>query len=778
MREILVRHAEGLNAADRQAVWVAISAPRATHSRPGPRQVFAAAGALAAVLFALVLWEAPGVQQPLPGMGMKQPKMESAPPVVPDAPIGSRAPSAAVTPRAVQAPDGAITHESPTVLQEVAAPISPPAIPAGSGVVGGRITDSQNQPIAYANVIVHGTRRGAQTAQDGTYRIDGIPPGTWSLRVQQVGYETQVREVRVDPDQTATVDLQFPSERVVKSLEMLEVTARRQIDVKSSSTKQSITGERLRELPVDNIREAVGLKSGAASSDGLHFRGGRAGETKYQFDGVEAGPASPPVVPTTGGTALPNDEPFDSMFFKSGGVNPFIATDEDALSTFAVDVDAASYTVTRRYLELGHLPPAEAVRVEEFVNFFPQGYPRFQNDDFRIQVDGAPSPFGAGYHLVRIGLKGREIEARNRKPAQLTFVIDVSGSMAREDRLGLVKRALRLLVDQLRGDDRVGLVVYGNEGRVVLEPVATGGPGRQRILDAIEQLRPDGSTNAEEGLQLGYDMARRGYRKGTINRVVLCSDGVANVGLTGPESILRQVRTASDHGIHLSTIGFGMGNYNDVLMEQLADKGDGNYYYVDDLDEARRVLVENLTGTLQTIAKDAKIQVEFDSTRVLRYRLLGFENRDVADRDFRNDKVDAGEIGAGHEVTALYEVKLAPGVARGTLATVRLRYAAPERNRGAAPRVREIERRFDVGDMSRRIEDASPRLRLDAAVAEFAEILKGSYWARESRLTDVLAMARGAARELADPASTGFVALVEKAVSLQPAPKAVGDERR
>jgi Ca-activated chloride channel family protein len=237
--------------------------------------------------------------------------------------------------------------------------------------------------------------------------------------------------------------------------------------------------------------------------------------------------------------------------------------------------------------------------------------------------------------------------------------------------------------------------------------------------------------------------------------------------MTGPESILARVRTEADRGIHLTTIGFGMGNYNDVLMEQLADRGDGNHYYVDDIDEARRVFVENLTGTLQIIAKDAKVQVEFDSTRVLRYRLLGFENRDIADRDFRNDRVDAGEIGAGHEVTALYEVKLAPEVTRGTLASVRLRYALPDREGQDAPEVREIEERFDARSLSPRFDEAEPRFRLAAAVAEFAEILRGSYWAKESRMSDVLRVARSATRDLRDVTSDEFVSLVRKAESLR-----------
>ncbi|MDM7914877.1 MAG: von Willebrand factor type A domain-containing protein, partial [Candidatus Eisenbacteria bacterium] len=470
-----------------------------------------------------------------------------------------------------------------------------------------------------------------------------------------------------------------------------------------------------------------------------------------------------------GGTTLPNDEPFDSMFFEHYGVNPFVPADEDSLSTFAVDVDTGSYTVTRRYIDEGFLPPKDAVRVEEFVNYFEQGYPTFYDEDFRILIDGAPAPFaGSDYRLIRVGLKARDVDARDRKPANLVFVVDVSGSMAREDRLELVKKALAILLDQLRTADRIGIVVYGSTGQAILEPTSD----RERIRAAIEELRPSGSTNAEEGLRLAYDMARRAYDAHRINRILLCSDGVANVGVTGPEAILQTIRQEADRGIQLTTIGFGMGNYNDVLMEKLADKGDGAYYYVDDLPEARRVFVENLTGTLQTIARDVKVQVAFDPRLVSLYRLIGFENRDVRDQDFRNDKIDAGEVGAGHEVTALYEVKLAGEAAersgRGRLLTVRLRWALPESVTEGAPAVREIERKLDARDLASRFESAAPRLRMDAAVAEFAEILRGSYWAKGSRIADLLPIVRPLAAELAgDERASEFAGMVERAVHLE-----------
>ena len=434
---------------------------------------------------------------------------------------------------------------------------------------------------------------------------------------------------------------------------------------------------------------------------------------------------------SSGGTATVNDAPYDLQFFKHYGVNPFIDTEDDHLSTFAMDVDTASYTLARRFVNEGHLPNPDAVRVEEFVNFFDQGYAPPEEGAFAIQVDGAPSPFGGENHwLIRIGLQGKEIRAEDRKDATLIFVIDTSGSMGRENRIGLVKRSLNLLVEQLGPNDTVGIVEYGEVGRVVLEP--TGADDKIDITFAINNLTPHGSTNAEDGLILGYKMAAREVEPGRITRVILLSDGVANVGRTGPESILRSIREYVDQGVTLSTVGFGMANFNDIMMEQLANNGDGNYSYVDTIQEAQRVFVENLTGTLQVIAKDAKVQVDFNPDVVSRYRLLGYENRYVADQDFRNDEVDAGEVGANHTVTALYELKLKPG-ASGPIGTAYLRYEDVD-----AGVVVELGREFGLSDFTVNFADARPRFQLAAIVAEYAEVLRESYWAREGSLEAVL----------------------------------------
>ena len=479
---------------------------------------------------------------------------------------------------------------------------------------------------------------------------------------------------------------------------------------------------------------------------------------------VESTATGVPVVPVYGGETLPNDEPYDSMFFEHYGVNPFIDTEDDHLSTFAMDVDTASYTIARRYVNEGHLPPKDAIRVEEFVNYFDQQYPGPEEGAgaFAIHLEGAPSPFGGErYYLVRVGIQGRRIHAEDRKDAVLTFVIDVSGSMERENRLGLVKRALRLLVEELRPTDKVGIVVYGSSARTVLKP--TSATWTDDILSAIDALHTEGSTNAEDGLRQGYKMAYRAFEEGAINRVILCSDGVANVGRTGADSILDEIADYAERGITLSTVGFGLGNYNDVLMEKLADQGDGNYAYVDTLDEARRVFVENLTGTLQVIARDAKIQVDLNPEVVSRYRLLGYENRDVADEDFRNDEVDAGEVGAGHSVTALYEIKFHKEMdgaeAMGRALTVHVRYEDADTGD-----VQEVAHEFWRDDLRANFEEASAHFQLTAAVAEYAEILRESYWAQDSSLESVLALAQRAGASLSDDAAVAeFVWLVSQA---------------
>jgi Ca-activated chloride channel homolog len=416
----------------------------------------------------------------------------------------------------------------------------------------------------------------------------------------------------------------------------------------------------------------------------------------------------------------PNGGSFPDMFFQHFGVNPTIETSEESTSTFSVATDTAAYTLTRSYLERSVLPDMAAVRVEDFVNAFDYGYPTGEAD-FSLDLDGFPSPNRKGYHVVRVGLKARTPGPEARKPAHVVMTIDVSGSMAIESRLQLVKRALRQLVDQLRADDVVSIVTYGDNAQLALPPTTLA--QKDRILGVVDSLGPQGSTNAQAGLELAFRVATDFARPGRSTRVILCSDGVANNGVTSADGIYGRIRDWSGKGITLSTVGFGMGNYNDVLMERLAQVGHGQYAYVDRLDAARRFFIENATGMLHTIAEDVKVQVEFEKDAVQRYRLLGYEARRLENEDFENDRVDSGWIGAGHAVTALYEVKLRSGADR--VGTVRLRYKKPGTSRSVL-----LESALWRSRIAGSFEKAAGSTQLAFVAAELAEKLRRSYWAR------------------------------------------------
>ncbi|HLC36299.1 MAG TPA: von Willebrand factor type A domain-containing protein [archaeon] len=458
----------------------------------------------------------------------------------------------------------------------------------------------------------------------------------------------------------------------------------------------------------------------------------------------------------------PNDDAFFDTFFKNYGVNPFIDTEDNTISTFAADVDTASYSVMRAYLNQGLLPPEDSIRVEEYLNYFKQDYSKHEDEEFKIYLEGSESKFGENKKLLKIDLQGKTIQVKDRKKAILTFVVDVSGSMDLENRLGLVKRSLELLVGELNPEDKIGIAVYGTNGRTLLEHSSL--DEKQKILNAINSLETEGATNAEEGILTGYSMAEKAFEKDSINRVILLSDGVANVGNTGPESILKLIEEKKDKGIYLTTVGFGMANFNDILMEQLADKGNGSYAYVDTINEAEKIFKEELTGTLQVIAKDAKIQVEFNPESIERYRLIGFENRRLKEEDFRNDKVDAGEIGAEHSVTALYELKFSDNP-KQELGEVRIRFKNPENE----SEVKELRKQIKLSDFSETFEQSSARFRFTAGVAEYAEILKKSYWAEESKLEDVLPLAEKAVKDLKGDKEREeeFIELIKKAIQLK-----------
>jgi len=437
-----------------------------------------------------------------------------------------------------------------------------------------------------------------------------------------------------------------------------------------------------------------------------------------------------------GGSGEPADDDaearLDDNTFQNYGYRDFIDADQDPLSTFALDVDTGSYSIARRWIAEDQVPPVDSVRPEEYVNAFDYDY-RAPRDGLDIEVDGGPSPFDPDNVLVRIGVQAEVVDAGDRPQAALTFVIDTSGSMDRDDRLGLVKESLSILVDELNDDDTVAIVTYSDSSGVVLAPTPVS--ERDEVLDAIDRLGPGGSTNLEAGLREGYGLAREAFRESGINRVVLASDGVANSGTTDPTALARMIRDDADAGIDLVTVGFGMGNFNDVTMEQLADQGDGFYAYVDTEDEAERLFEDELTSTLLTVAKDAKIQVAFDAEVVEAYRLIGFENRGVRDSDFRNDDVDAGELGAGHQVTAIYEIEFERGIDlddREELGIVSLRWEDPD-----SGEVIEIDDDIDMRDIEPDWNDTTDGFQVAVVAATFAEKLRDNRYADEVDIEDL-----------------------------------------
>ncbi|MCK5480979.1 MAG: VWA domain-containing protein, partial [Gammaproteobacteria bacterium] len=388
-------------------------------------------------------------------------------------------------------------------------------------------------------------------------------------------------------------------------------------------------------------------------------------------------------------------EPLNRENYAHFSDNPLQRVAEDPFSTFSIDVDTGAYSNMRRMLNAGNRPVKDALRTEELINYFSYDYPRPGNKarPFSIATEVGPSPWNPDTHLLHIGIQGYDVPRAQLPASNLVFLVDVSGSMQSPDKLGLLKSALRLLVRELKADDRVSMVVYAGASGVVLEPTA--GDQKATITAALDGLTAGGSTNGGAGIRMAYALAQQAFIKDGINRIILATDGDFNVGTVDFEMLKQLVEDRREHGIGLTTLGFGSGNYNDHLMEQLADIGNGNYAYIDTLSEARKALVDEMSSTFMTIAKDVKIQVEFNPATVAEYRLIGYENRALAREDFSNDKVDAGEIGAGHSVTAIYEIALTGSAGQRLdgsryqpeqrvtastreLALVRVRYKAPD----------------------------------------------------------------------------------------------------
>ena len=501
------------------------------------------------------------------------------------------------------------------------------------------------------------------------------------------------------------------------------------------------------------------------------------GEVIYpqNFGGINS-PQPPGTTPVN-----PQDREYNREGYNRIYENAYQRVKNNALSTFGIDVDTASYSNIRRFISQGMLPPKDAVRLEELINYFTYDYPQPKGDrPFSINTEVAAAPWNSKHKLVHIGLQGKSISTKDLPPNNLVFLIDVSGSMNSPDKLPLVKASLKYLVSELRAKDRVTIVVYAGAAGLVLPP--TPGNQKDKILEAIEQLNAGGSTAGGEGIKLAYKMARENFLKSGNNRVILASDGDFNVGISSDAELVRLIEEKREQGVFLSVLGFGTGNLQDAKMEQLANKGNGNYAYIDSLMEAKKVLVSQMGGTLFTIAKDVKIQVEFNPAKVQAYRLIGYENRLLQAQDFNDDKKDAGELGAGHSVTALYEiipvgvesdVKLPevdelkyqqnavdrPSAQSDELMLVKLRYKNP--NETTSQLISQ-----PIVDRTVPLKNASKNFRFSAAVAAFGMLLRDSEYKGNANFDEVLRLANQSKGEDKEGYRAEFIRLVENSKQL------------
>jgi Ca-activated chloride channel homolog len=615
-----------------------------------------------------------------------------------------------------------------------------PAAAQKSATLKVTVLDSANrQPLERASVSILSPRKGAYTNSSGEATIHAVAYGSYTLRVKYVGY--------LDRDIAGVV----VKDSIVQLTVTLSVNTKdpeRHIEISSRETKDG-KSKRYEGAEGDVIEPSSSGDPFGMFSGGSRRAPSMQGSYMYQTENTEE--------------------------YKSGPENTYKLVTTEPLSTFSIDVDRASYANVRRFLTGNMLPPADAVRVEEMINYFHYDLPKPEGKDpIAIFTDMAACPWNEKHRIVQVSLKGREIEKDNLPPANLVFLIDVSGSMNSPEKLPLLKSAFRLLVEQLREEDKVSIVTYAGNAGLVLP--ATSGSEKAKILQAIDQLTPGGSTAGAAGIQLAYQIAKDNKTSKNNSRVILATDGDFNVGISRDDELIKFIEAKRDQGIFLTVMGFGTGNYKDAKMEQLADKGNGNYAYCDNLLEAQKTFVTELGGTLTTIAKDVKIQIEFNPRYVQAYRLIGYENRMLNKEDFNNDKKDAGELGAGHEVTALYEIvptgvendpalvsvdplkyqqAFTPAlrvIDNNEMMTVKFRYKDP------ADSVSKLVTKVMMANESLR---ASDNLRWSMAVAQFGMLLRGSEYKGNANIASVQELANASKGNDAEGYRAEFIRMLK-----------------
>jgi len=625
----------------------------------------------------------------------------------------------------------------------------------GEIFVQGTVTDEKGIPVKGASIREANTNHATLTDAAGKFKLT-ISKNQTELLVTALGFMEQ--KIKVKHLQQLNITLKASMD------ELKEVT----VVAYAKQSKAAMTGSVLMTVPAYQYSASTispqlqGLAAGVLVQKSPGMQTGKVGvlhDRRYGYD-----------------NSMTDREGYDAIV-----ENPFQSVTDQPLSTFSIDVDAASYSNLRRFIQNGQLPPPEAVRIEEMINYFSYQYPPPQNNQpFSINTELTTCPWNKDHQLLLVGLQGRQIAIPDLPPSNLVFLIDVSGSMYADNKLPLVKASLKLLADQLRPEDKVSIVTYAGNAGLVLP--ATGGDDRNKIKETIDRLEAGGSTAGGAGIQLAYKVAREQFREKGNNRVILCTDGDFNVGQSSDAALENMIEQERKSGVFLTVLGYGMGNYQDAKMQKLADKGNGNHAYIDGLAEAKKVLISEFGGTLFTIAKDVKLQVEFNPMQVKGYRLVGYENRMLAKEDFNNDQKDAGDLGSGHTVTAIYEI-VPPGTAIPNYTsvdslkyqsalqtkpikqntaygdervTIKLRYKEPEGE--TSKLLTEVVKKAPVS-----FQQASDNLRFAAAVASFGLTLRSSSYKGVADFDLSLSMARGSLGADKEGYRREFIQLVEKA---------------
>jgi Ca-activated chloride channel homolog len=621
--------------------------------------------------------------------------------------------------------------------------------------LSGKVTDEKGEPLFAANVVLirnGGVIAGAETDFDGNYSISGLDPGTYDVRCTYTGFsESLLKAFPVKAGKANVLDFAM---QYSANLNEVAVIAYKNPSINHDKTSGGaiLDAKRVAAMPTKRLSSTVSAAAGVGRAD--------AGKGKKDKKPKKTTQQEP--------TEAQNYDDYNAL-----QENIFTNTADQSLTTFSADVDRASYTTTRAALQGNQMPYRKGVRIEEFINYFDYNYPSpTDGKPIAVQTELAASPWNPSLQLLRIGLQAQRIDTEKLPASNLVFLIDVSGSMDAENKLPLVKQAMYLLIDQLRADDKVAIVVYAGNSGLVLP--ATSGADKATIKAALERLSAGGSTAGGAGIELAYSEATKNFIKGGNNRVILCTDGDFNVGITSESALQTLIEEKRKSGVFLSCLGFGNGNYKDTTMETLADKGNGNYAYIDNIKEAQKVFIKEFGGTIFTVAKDVKLQIEFNAKYVKAYRLIGYENRKLNNEDFNNDAKDAGDMGSGHSVTAVYEIvpqgvnspylanidalkykkNAVNQVATGEVATLKIRYKQPADS--TSKKMEHI-----ISSASQPFDKTSDNFRFVAAVAEFGLLLRQSEFKGNASYEQVLNIAKSAKTQDKEGYKTEFINLVE-----------------